>query len=202
MAAIKWSFENISPDLIELDLENNRLTFDHDNIEIDTKVFSFGKKVRSKWLEAMKTTQINFQIRWREFGMNNRRDEQYWIIIEVEEKTPPPTPIEESSLSVEDLKAAGGVMKRKARRRSRDRLPETARNAINEKNKKVGRKTQIPPEIFDKLKDINPNIEFSSDFIIGYPGEEQEDFQATFELINKLNLSILFHLFLVQDLEQ
>lgn len=155
MAAIKWSFENISPDLIELDLENNRLTFDHDNIEIDTKVFSFGKKVRSKWLEAIKTTQINFQIRWREFGMSNRRDEQYWIIIEVEEKTPPPTPIEESSLSVEDLKAAGGVMKRKARRRSRDRLPETARNAINEKNKKVGRKTQIPPEIFDKLKEGN-----------------------------------------------
>ena len=41
-------------------------------------------------------------------------------------------------------------------------------------------------KIFDKLKDINPNIEFSSDFIIGYPGEEEEDFQATFELINKI----------------
>jgi len=40
--------------------------------------------------------------------------------------------------------------------------------------------------IFDKLKDINPNIEFSSDFIIGYPGEEKEDFQATFELIKKI----------------
>ena len=44
-------------------------------------------------------------------------------------------------------------MKRKARSVSRDHLPETARNAINEKNKKVGRKTQIPPEIFDKLKE-------------------------------------------------
>ncbi len=41
-------------------------------------------------------------------------------------------------------------------------------------------------KIFDKLKDINPNIEFSSDFIIGYPGEEDEDFQATFELIKKI----------------
>ena len=40
--------------------------------------------------------------------------------------------------------------------------------------------------IFDKLKDINSNIEFSSDFIIGYPGEEKEDFQATFELIKKI----------------
>jgi tRNA-2-methylthio-N6-dimethylallyladenosine synthase len=28
-------------------------------------------------------------------------------------------------------------------------------------------------KIFDKLKEINPNIEFSSDFIIGYPGEEE-----------------------------
>ena len=54
---------------------------------------------------------------------------------------------------IEDLKAAGGVMKREPRSVSRDHLPETARNAINEKNKKVGRKTQIPPEIFDKLKE-------------------------------------------------
>ena len=29
---------------------------------------------------------------------------------------------------------------------------------------------------FDKLKEINPKIEFSSDFIIGYPGEEDQDF--------------------------
>jgi len=41
-------------------------------------------------------------------------------------------------------------------------------------------------KIFDKLKDINSDIEFSSDFIIGYPGEEEEDFQATFELIKKI----------------
>ena len=40
--------------------------------------------------------------------------------------------------------------------------------------------------IHDKLKKINPRIEFSSDFIIGYPGEEDEDFEATFELIKKI----------------
>jgi tRNA-2-methylthio-N6-dimethylallyladenosine synthase len=28
-------------------------------------------------------------------------------------------------------------------------------------------------EIFNKLKKINSNIEFSSDFIIAYPGEEK-----------------------------
>ena len=41
-------------------------------------------------------------------------------------------------------------------------------------------------EIYDRLKQINSDIQFSSDFIIGYPGEEDEDFNATFELIQKL----------------
>ena len=40
--------------------------------------------------------------------------------------------------------------------------------------------------IYDQLKKINSNIEFSSDFIIGYPGEEDKDFKATFELIKKI----------------
>ena len=40
---------------------------------------------------------------------------------------------------------------------------------------------------FDKLKEINSKIEFSSDFIIGYPGEEEEDFNLTLDLIKKVN---------------
>ena len=39
---------------------------------------------------------------------------------------------------------------------------------------------------FDKLKEINPKIEFSSDFIIAYPGEEDQDFTDTFKLIEKV----------------
>ena len=42
-------------------------------------------------------------------------------------------------------------------------------------------------KIFDKLKNINSNIEFSSDFIIGYPGEKKQDFRDTFNLIDKIN---------------
>ncbi len=42
-------------------------------------------------------------------------------------------------------------------------------------------------EIFDKLKEINPNIEFSSDFIIGYPGENEKDFNETLSLIKRIN---------------
>ena len=41
-------------------------------------------------------------------------------------------------------------------------------------------------KIFDKLKNISPIIEFSSDFIIGYPEEDEKDFKATLELIKKI----------------
>ena len=41
-------------------------------------------------------------------------------------------------------------------------------------------------KIFDKLKNINNNIEFSSDFIIGYPGEEKQDFKETIRLIKMI----------------
>ena len=41
-------------------------------------------------------------------------------------------------------------------------------------------------KIFDKLKEINSNIEFSSDFIIGYPAEEDKDFNDTLNLIKRI----------------
>ena len=41
-------------------------------------------------------------------------------------------------------------------------------------------------KIYDKLKKINEFIEFSSDFIIGYPGETEQDFNHTFDLIKKI----------------
>ena len=41
-------------------------------------------------------------------------------------------------------------------------------------------------EIYEKLIKINPNIEFSSDFIISYPGETDKDFNETVNLIKKI----------------
>ena len=41
-------------------------------------------------------------------------------------------------------------------------------------------------EIINKLINIRPDIKFSSDFIIGYPGETVEDFMKTIELMNKV----------------
>ena len=40
--------------------------------------------------------------------------------------------------------------------------------------------------IFDQLKKINPNIEFSSDFIIGYPEENDQDFANTLNLVKNI----------------
>ena len=41
-------------------------------------------------------------------------------------------------------------------------------------------------EIVKKLKKVNPYIKFSSDFIIGYPGETEKDFNYTLQLIDKV----------------
>ena len=43
-------------------------------------------------------------------------------------------------------------------------------------------------KVYDNLKNINSNIEFSSDFIIGYPGEEKKDFDDTLNLIKRIRI--------------
>ena len=40
--------------------------------------------------------------------------------------------------------------------------------------------------IYERLKKINPKIEFSSDFIISYPGETNDDFNDTLNLVKKI----------------
>ena len=41
-------------------------------------------------------------------------------------------------------------------------------------------------KIVENLKKINPSVKFSSDFIIGYPGETYKDFKETIKLMNKV----------------
>ena len=41
-------------------------------------------------------------------------------------------------------------------------------------------------ELVEKLKLVNPLIKFSSDFIIGYPGETDSDFEKTLDLLTKI----------------
>ncbi len=41
-------------------------------------------------------------------------------------------------------------------------------------------------EIYEKLIKINPEIKFSSDFLISYPGETNDDFNETLNLVKKI----------------
>ena len=41
--------------------------------------------------------------------------------------------------------------------------------------------------VYRKLKKINPDIKFSSDFIIGYPGETDKEFNETLNLLESIN---------------
>ena len=54
--------------------------------------------------------------------------------------------------------------------------------------KEMNRKHTIEDylEVVNKLKKVNPNIKFSSDFIIGYPGETEKDFNDTLKVIDKV----------------
>ncbi|NIG99259.1 MAG: tRNA (N6-isopentenyl adenosine(37)-C2)-methylthiotransferase MiaB [Buchnera aphidicola (Periphyllus acericola)] len=47
-------------------------------------------------------------------------------------------------------------------------------------------------KIIKKLKLIRPNIQITSDFIIGFPGETKKDFQKTIKLIKKIKFDMSF----------
>ena len=47
-------------------------------------------------------------------------------------------------------------------------------------------------EKIEKLRRIRPDISVSSDFIVGFPGEEEDDFQATMELIRDVGFDQSF----------
>ena len=57
--------------------------------------------------------------------------------------------------------------------------------------KLMNRKHRVKDYIstYNKLKKINSKIEFSSDFLIGYPGETNEDFKETLNLVEKLKFT-------------
>lgn len=46
--------------------------------------------------------------------------------------------------------------------------------------------------IISKLRLARPNIQISSDFIVGFPGEQEEDFQQTMQLISDINFDMSF----------
>ena len=57
--------------------------------------------------------------------------------------------------------------------------------------KKMNRKydTDLYRKIIEKLRTINPKIEISSDFIIGYPGETDKNFKETLDLVDEIKFT-------------
>ena len=58
---------------------------------------------------------------------------------------------------------------------------------LNLMNRKHTREFYL--ELIDKFKNARNDIQFSSDFIIGYPGETDKDFEETLDLIDKVKFS-------------
>ena len=47
-------------------------------------------------------------------------------------------------------------------------------------------------KLIDKFRKIKPDISFSSDFIIGFPGETDKDFQDTIDLVKEVRFSLSY----------
>ena len=53
-------------------------------------------------------------------------------------------------------------------------------------------KVELYIDRIKKLKSIRPDISISSDFIVGFPGEKEEDFRETIDLINEIGFDQSF----------
>ena len=60
-------------------------------------------------------------------------------------------------------------------------------NILRKMNRKYD--TDYYIKIVERLKTVNPKIEISSDFIIGYPGETDSDFKKTLNLVDQIKFT-------------
>ena len=63
-------------------------------------------------------------------------------------------------------------------------------NILKKMNRKHGVKEYY--KIIDKLKTSRPDIALSSDFIVGFPGETDKDFEDTMQFIDKVKFTIAY----------
>ena len=63
-------------------------------------------------------------------------------------------------------------------------------NILTKMKRNYSRETYI--EVIEKLVRVRPNIKISSDFIVGFPGETDHDFQQTMDLIDEVKFDASF----------
>jgi tRNA-2-methylthio-N6-dimethylallyladenosine synthase len=61
---------------------------------------------------------------------------------------------------------------------------------LNEMNRKHDAQDYL--RIVDRVRDARPDIALSSDFIVGFPGESESDFQATLDLVERVKFASSF----------
>ncbi|MBR3697862.1 MAG: tRNA (N6-isopentenyl adenosine(37)-C2)-methylthiotransferase MiaB [Clostridia bacterium] len=61
---------------------------------------------------------------------------------------------------------------------------------LKEMNRKYTKENYL--ELIDKMKNKIPNSEFSTDIIVGFPGETEEEFEDTLDVVRKVNFEQIF----------
>ena len=69
-------------------------------------------------------------------------------------------------------------------------LQSGSSNVLKRMNRKYTKEQYL--ELAEKIKREIPNVEFSTDIIVGFPGETEEDFEDTLDVVRKINYEQIF----------
>ena len=69
-------------------------------------------------------------------------------------------------------------------------LQSGSSNVLKRMNRKYTKQQYL--ELAEKIKREIPNVEFSTDIIVGFPGETEEDFEDTLDVVRKINYEQIF----------
>lgn len=69
-------------------------------------------------------------------------------------------------------------------------LQSGSNNVLKKMNRKYTKEKYL--ERADKIREIIPDIKFSTDIIVGFPGETDEDFEETIDVVKKMNFEQIY----------